>query len=527
MFSNETQALVNSARARSVSDIVRLQALRSPNKTALVFEAHRESFQQLDRRIDCAANALRAAGLQEGERVAVFSHNNRAYVILRFAIIRAGAIFTPINFMLNAAEVSYILGHARASILISEDGLCATADQAVAQTPDPPRLKAFVRHTGAAAGADWADADAWLEHDNDAPVTSSRREDDPVQIMYTSGTESRPKGVLLSSRCLLTQYVSCIVDGGMTEDDVELHCLPLYHCAQLDCFLSVDFYLGATSVLLRGPDPAAMLAAIEAEAITKLFCPPTVWISLLRHPDFGRRDLSSLRKGYYGASAMPTAVIEELLQRLPHLRLWNFYGQTEMAPMATVLTPQDQIRKLGSAGRPAINVETRIVDDDDNDAPAGCVGEIAHRSPQAMLGYFEDEHKTREAFRNGWFHSGDLGRLDDDGYLYVVDRKKDMIKSGGENVASREIEEVLFSHHGVAEVAVFGVPHERWIEAVAAVVVLRQDAEVTIEELNAFCRERLAAYKRPKRIVLTEMLPKNASGKILKRDLRESFPSLE
>jgi fatty-acyl-CoA synthase len=502
---------------------VRLQALRAPDRTALIYEGRRDSFRELDRHIDRAANALRAAGVRAGERVAVFSHNNRAFVILRFAIIRAGAVFTPINFMLNAAEVAYILGHSGAGALIAEDALCAIADEAVAQMSAPPRLKAFVRHAGTPPPAGWADADAWLDHADDTPAVPGRSEDDPVQLMYTSGTESRPKGALLSTRCLMTQYVSCIVEGGMSAEDVDLHCLPLYHCAQLDCFLSVDLYLGATSILLRAPDPATMLAVLEAERVTKLFCPPTVWISLLRHPDFDRRDLSALAKGYYGASIMPTAVIEELLRRLPGLRLWNFYGQTEMAPMATVLKPEDQLRKLGSAGRPAINVETRIVDDDDNDVPPGAIGEIVHRSPQAMLGYFEDEAKTRDAFRGGWFHSGDLGRLDEDGYLYVVDRKKDMIKSGGENVASREIEEVLFAHPGVAEVAVFGTPHERWIEAVTAVVVLRDGAEVTIEELDAHCRDRLAGYKRPKRIVLTDSLPKNASGKILKRDLRASF----
>jgi fatty-acyl-CoA synthase len=191
--------------------------------------------------------------------------------------------------------------------------------------------------------------------------------------------------------------------------------------------------------------------------------------------------------------------------------------------MATVLKPDDQLRKLGSAGLPAINVETRIVDDDDQDVPVGVVGEIVHRSPQAMLGYYENEAKTAESFRNGWFHSGDLGRMDEDGYLYVVDRKKDMIKTGGENVASREIEEVLFAHPQVAEAAVFGVPHDRWIEAVTAVVVARPGEALVIESLEAHCREQLAAYKRPKRIVIVDALPKNASGKVLKRDLREQF----
>jgi fatty-acyl-CoA synthase len=523
VFSKETLALISAARNRDVSDVVRLRASRSPANTALIYEGCRDSFRELDRHIDRAANALRAAGLRGGDRAAVFSHNNRSFVILRFAIIRAGAIFMPINFMLNSGEVAYILDHSGARMLIAEDTLCAIGDEAIGKLSDPPSLKAFVRHTAIAPPAGWIDADGWLTYADDTPLNLERNEDDPVQLVYTSGTESRPKGALLSSRCLMTQYVSCIVDGCMTADDVELHCLPLYHCAQLDCFLSVDLYLGATSILLRAPDPATILATIEAQRVTKLFCPPTLWISLLRHSDFGTRDLSSLTKGYYGASIMPTAVIGELLHRLPQLRLWNFYGQTEMAPLATVLRPEDQLRKLGSAGKPVVNVETRVVDDNDADVPAGTVGEIVHRSCQTMLGYYHDEDLTREAYRSGWFHSGDLGRFDEDGYLYVVDRKKDMIKTGGENVASREIEEVLFAHPSVAEAAVFGVPDARWIEAVTAVVVLRHGANATIGDLEAHCNERLASYKRPKRIVLASSLPRNASGKILKRDLRRDL----
>ena len=228
-----------------------------------------------------------------------------------------------------------------------------------------------------------------------------------------------------------------------------------------------------------------MLAAVEAERATKLFCPPTVWIALMNHPDFDRRDLSSLRKGYYGASIMPVEVLAELGERLPGVRLFNFYGQTEMSPVATVLRPEDQVRKAGSAGRPALSVETLVVDDDGNPVPAGEVGEIVHRSPQAMLGYWNDPAKTAETFRGGWLHTGDLGILDDEGYLYVVDRMKDMIKSGGENVASREVEEVIHAHPAVAEAAVFAIPHPRWIEAVAAVVVPRAGADVAPEAITA------------------------------------------
>jgi fatty-acyl-CoA synthase len=344
--------------------------------------------------------------------------------------------------------------------------------------------------------------------------------------MYTSGTESRPKGVMLSSRSLIAQYVSCAIDGGMREDDVEVHALPMSHCAQLDCFFSVDVYLGATSIILPGPEPARLLATIEAERVTKLFCPPTVWISLLRHPDFDRRDLSSLRKGYYGASAMPVEVLRELLARLPGVQLWNFYGQTEIAPLATVLKPHEQLERAGSAGRAVLNVETRVVDEQMRDVAPGQVGEIVHRSPQLLTGYFNDPERTAAAFEGGWFHSGDLATIDADGYITVVDRKKDMIKTGGENVASREVEETLYRLAGVSEVAVVGLPHPYWIEAVTACVVVKPGHTLTEDDAIAHCRAHMAHFKVPKKVVFVDALPKNPSGKLLKRDLRQRFEGL-
>jgi fatty-acyl-CoA synthase len=223
---------------------------------------------------------------------------------------------------------------------------------------------------------------------------------------------------------------------------------------------------------------------------------------------------------------MPVEVLREMSRRLPDVRLYNFYGQTEMSPMATLLRPEDQLRKAGSAGRAALNVETQVVDDDGRAVAPGEVGEIVHRSPHAMLGYWNDAEKTVDAFHGGWFHSGDLGVIDEEGYLSVVDRKKDMIKTGGENVASREVEEAIYAHPAVQEVAIFGIPDPKWIEAVTAAVVLRAGEQASETELIAFCRERLAAFKAPKHVVLVDALPKNASGKILKRDLRERFAGL-
>jgi fatty-acyl-CoA synthase len=260
--------------------------------------------------------------------------------------------------------------------------------------------------------------------------------------------------------------------------------------------------------------------------VTKLFSPPTVWISLLRHPDFDSTDLSSLRKGYYGASPMPVEVLRELQRRLPDVQLWNFYGQTEMAPLATILGPEEQLERAGSAGKASLNVETMLVDDDGNPVPPGEIGEIVHRSPHAAMGYYNDEAKTADAYRGGWFHSGDLGVMTEDGYLSVVDRKKDMIKTGGENVASREVEETIYELDGVAEVAVFGISHPHWIEAVTAVIVLKAGAALTEDEVHAHTKARLAGFKRPKYVVFADTLPKNPSGKILKRDLREQHAQL-
>ncbi len=517
---------VSSARQHTLGDLPRRTAQRVPDKVAVIDGDTRLTFAELDAYVERTAAAITAAGLAKGDRLALLSHNCWQFAVLDFAAARAGVVLVPINFMLGADEIAFILDHSGATGFVVEDALVPVADAALAAAAGAQvRERRVVRVAGDAAPDGWEDLTGWLEHEGPAVVVPMA-DDDPVRMMFTSGTESRPKGALLSSRSLLWQYVSCALDGSMSADDVELHTLPLYHCAQLDCFLGTDVYLGATSIILPGPDPARVLRAIAEHRVTKFFAPPTVWIGLLRHPDFDTTDLSSLRKGYYGASPMPVEVLRELQQRLPDVALWNFYGQTEMAPLATILGPDEQLAYAGSAGRPSINVETRIVDDLDVPVPAGTVGEIVHRSPHATLGYHDDPEKTAEAFRGGWFHSGDLGYLDDTGHLYVVDRKKDMIKTGGENVASREVEEAIYTHPDVAEVAVFGVSHPRWVEAVAAVVVPRAGTDLSPDDVLTHARSVLAGYKAPKYVVLAEALPKNPSGKILKRQLRDAHADL-
>ncbi len=525
--SSSLEDTVARARRQTLGDLLRRSARRFPDRVAAleagVPDPRGRTYAELDADADRIASALAARGVRPGDRVALLARNGLPYVQAIFGVARAGAVLVPVNFMLGGAEVGYVLGHSGAVGLLAQDALLPAADEAieVAGVGERLRVRAVIDADGDRDG--WEPFGALLEDGDPWPDDLVIASDAPAQVMYTSGTESRPKGAVLSSEALVANYATCMVDGEMTAADVQVHALPLFHVAQQHVFLVPAIQLGMTSVILPAPDPATVLATIEEHRATTFFAPPTVWIGLLRHPDFDTRDLSSLTKGYYGAAIMPVEVLKELSRRRPELRLWNFYGQTEMAPLSTVLRPEDQLRKAGSAGRAALNVEARVAAPDGSPVPVGEVGEIVLRSPHAIHGYLDAPDRTAAAFGGGWFHSGDLGVMDEDGYLTVVDRIKDMIKTGGENVASREVEEAVYEHPAVAEVAVVGLPHPEWIECVVAVVVLRDGEEADAEALRAHCRKRLAGFKVPKAFRTVDALPKNASGKILKRDLRERF----
>ncbi|WP_026911821.1 fatty acyl-CoA synthetase [Patulibacter minatonensis] len=529
--SPDLERIVARARRQTLGDLLHRSARRFPDRPAVVEagvpDPRRRTFAELDADADRIAAALDARGIGPGDRVALLARNGLPYVQVIFGVARAGAVLVPANFMLGGTEVAYVLEHSGAVGLIAQDALLATADEAVgiAGVADRLRVRAVIDADGDRDGSE--PFAALLEgspgHDGPWGEDLVIASDAPAQVLYTSGTESRPKGAVLSHESLITNYSTCIIDGEMHVSDVQVHALPLFHCAQQHVFLVPAIQLGMTSILLGAPDPATVLRTIEEHGATTFFAPPTIWIGLLRHPDFDTRDLSTLTKGYYGAAIMPVEVLRELSRRRPELRLWNFYGQTEMAPLATVLRPEDQLRKAGSAGRAATNVEARIAAPDGSELPAGEVGEIVLRSPHAILEYLEAPDRTAAAFAGGWFHSGDLGVADDEGYITVVDRIKDMIKTGGENVASREVEEAIYEHPAVAEVAVVGLSHPEWIEAVVAIVVLRDGEQADAEALRVHARERLAGFKVPKAFRVIDALPKNASGKILKRDLRERF----
>ena len=505
----------------TLGDLLRRTAARLPHKPAVRCGEVEWTYATFDRVCNRFAAGLAAQGIGVGDRVAVLSRNSHAFAALRFALARLGAVLVPINFMLKAEEAAYILRHSGARLLCVDAEFAKVGAEAVARDTSVERLIGLPSEDSAETPAGLSGFHELLIDAEPPAVELDGRT--LAQIIYTSGTESLPKGAMLTHDAVIWQYVSCVIDAEIAESDLLLHALPLYHCAQLDVFLGPAIYVGATNVITAKPVPDNLLPLIERFHVTSFFAPPTVWISLLRSPLFDGCDLSSLSKGYYGASIMPVEVLLEMQKRLPQVRLWNLYGQTEIAPLATVLKPDDQLRKAGSAGRATLNVETRVVDDAGADVAVGEIGEIVHRSPQLLTGYFHDDERTRAAFQGGWFHSGDLATIDAEGYITIVDRKKDMIKSGGENVASREVEENLYKLPQVAEVAVIGLPHPRWIEAVTAIIVLKSGQTLNEEAVIAHCNAQLASFKVPKRVIFAESLPKNPSGKLLKRELREQY----
>lgn len=515
----EMDLTVARARRDTIGDAFGRAARRSPEKDAIVFGGRRWSYAELDAGANRVANALLGQGLEKGDRVAAYGTNSDAYVLLWLGCARAGLIHVPVNFALVGEELLYILDQSGSRALFHAPAL--------GENVDAVRDRAGATIHGTLQDGTGFDVLRVARGGNDGEPDVELGEDDPAQILYTSGTTAAPKGATLSHRAFIAHYASCIEALEYRHEDRALHSLPLYHSAQMHVFLMPGLLVGATNFVVQKPDPELCCGIVESEGIDSMFAPPTVWISLLRHPAFDERDLSSLGKIYYGASIMPVPVLRELRERLPSPRFYNCYGQSEIGPLATVLRPEEHSEeRLASAGRPVLNVQTRVVDPEMNDAPAGEPGEIVHRSPQLLTGYWEKPDETEEAFRGGWFHSGDLGYLDEGGYLYVVDRVKDVINTGGITVSGREVEDVLYGHEAVSEVAVVALPDEKWIEAVTAVVAPKEGVEpgdALAENLKEHARRGLAPFKVPKHVFFVEDLPRNTAGKILKRELRARF----
>ncbi|MFD8205192.1 fatty acyl-CoA synthetase [Streptomyces sp. NPDC059695] len=494
--------------SRTVDGHLRASARRVPDRIAVRYAERSWTYAELDAAVSTAAAVLRephhGLGLPEHARVATYGHNSDAYLVAFLACARAGLIHVPVNHHLTGDDLAYVLEQSETALVLADPALADRIPQGFA-------VKALRDAPGSLL-------DALAEPEEHLTDRDAR---DLAQLLYTSGTTALPKGAMMTHLALAHEYASAIEALDLSEDDRPVHALPLYHSAQMHVFLLPYLAVGAENTIVDGPDPDVLFDLIEAGRADSLFAPPTVWIGLANHPGFAARDLSALRKAYYGASIMPVPVLERLRARLPELAFYNCFGQSEIGPLATVLGPDEHEGRMDSCGRPVRHVEARVVGEDGEDVPDGTPGEIVYRSPQLCEGYWGKPDETKAAFRGGWFHSGDLAVRDAEGFLTVVDRVKDVINSGGVLVASRQVEDALYTHPGVAEVAVVGLPDERWIEAVTAVVVPR--GEVTEAELLDHAREKLARFTAPKRVFLVDALPRNASGKILKRELRDRF----
>jgi fatty-acyl-CoA synthase len=507
-----------SIHRNTIGDALQRIAMRSPEQIALQYRERRWSFLALDRAANRVANHLLALGLSKADRVAAYGKNSDAYLILWLACTRAGLIHVPVNYSLTEHELAYVLDQSGARALFADDSLKSLVDRIPGQRQLAIRGNLHSNETTSDRGDILRIATGSA---CDQPPEVDIAETDVVQILYTSGTTSDPKGAMHTHRSLMTEYSSCLLHLDIKASDRCLAALPLYHSAQMHVFTMPALLAGAYSCLTDTSTPEEILRLLKTEQLNSFFAPPTVWIALLRHEQFVEAQLRHVQKLYYGASIMPEPIARELGERLPQSGLYNCYGQSEIAPLATVLTPEEHSERPTSCGRPVSNVLTRIIDPSTGEECApGVAGELVHRSPQLMVGYWQKPAETAEAFADGWFHSGDLGYRDAQGYIWIVDRIKDIVNTGGVLVASRDVEEALYRHPHVAEVAVIGVPDQKWIEAIAAVVVLKQNATLDAQALLHHARAHLAPFKVPKHVHFVEQLPKNSSGKLLKRVLR-------
>ncbi|MEU6559840.1 class I adenylate-forming enzyme family protein [Nocardia nova] len=503
----------------TIGSTLRSTAARVPDRTALVFGDTRYSYAELDSRVDRVAGLLAERGLRKGDRLALLASSSDRFVVVFYAAHRLGAIFVPVNPASSALELEYLVRDSGATFLVFDPQLGqAVAGARAGGLPDDLRILA----TGAADGYD--DLIAMAMSRPHTPVEDTVAESDDAQILYTSGTTGKPKGALFDHHRVLWTAVSMIGTCGIRDGDRMLHVAPLYHAAELCIMLIPGTLVGATHVVHAKFDAAKALDDLERHRITMFFGVPTMYQFLLRLPDLAQRDLSAWRTGMFGAAPMPPSAVEQLVTALPEVNIMQLCGQTEAGPNG-IFCDRDQVRaRPDASGRqPLLTMECRVVDTDGNDVEPGGTGEMLLRGETVMKGYWNNPEATAETIVDGWLHTGDVCRLDADGYMTVVDRLKDMIITGGRNVYSVEVEAAIAAHPDVLDVAVVGRPHEEYGESIVAFVALAPGATLTLEALREFTTARIARYKVPHELVVIEQIPRNPSGKILKRDLRESL----
>ncbi|MEV0249693.1 fatty-acid--CoA ligase FadD5 [Nocardia sp. NPDC050712] len=523
-MTNGAQALDEPIRSRRShwNNQLATHALMRPDAVALRFRGQDTTWAQLHTRSEKFADALARRGVGFGDRVLLLALNYPEYLEAVFGINALGAIAVPVNFRLTPPEVAYIVGDSGAKAIVTDSVLQPLA---VAVRAQAPALATCVVINGE-SGDGVLGFDALLAEDGEPHTPLDIPEDTPSLIMYTSGTTGSPKGAVLSHANMNAQALTCIRAMDITPDSVGFCTSPLFHIAGLGS-LAPYFLLGGKTVLhpLGAFDATEYLDAVEREGATTAFCVPAQWQLICDEPTVKQRKLA-LKMLSWGAAPASDTVLRAMADCFPDAQNVAVFGQTEMSPITCVLAGADAITKLGSVGKPIPTIQTRVVDDEMNDVAPGEIGEIVYRGPTLMQGYWNKPEATAEAFAGGWFHSGDLVRQDADGFVYVVDRKKDMIISGGENIYCAEVENVLFAHPKIREAAVIGRAHEKWGEVPVAVVALADpDAELTIAELEPFLNENLARYKHPKDLVVLAELPRNASGKVVKVQLRKDYSS--
>jgi fatty-acyl-CoA synthase len=492
-------------------------ALRRADQPMTVFEGQTTTYGEMAARVAALSAGLHERGVGPGDVVALLSYNCPEFLEAMFAANRLGAVAMPINWRLAAPEVRYILQHSDARALVCDEPLAELADEACGGLEDSP-VRASI---AALARSGWTTLDELRAAATAVPPVPAGP-DDLHRLMYTSGTTGRPKGVMITHANLAWKNLAHLVEFGFTADDLGLACGPLYHVGALDLTTTSLLAAGATTIIHRVFDAEAVVDELERSRVTAVWLAPAMVNAIMALPDVEQRDLSSVRVIINGGEKMPIPLIERIQRTFPSAWFADAYGLTETVSGDTFLDRDSIVSKLGSVGRPCLHLELEVWDEQGRPVGAGERGEIVMRGPKVFKGYWRDPDATSKAFEGGWFHTGDVGVRDDDGYLYIVDRLKDMIVSGGENIAGSEVERVLYEHPAVLEAAVVGRPDERWGEVPVAFVVLRPGRAAGAEELTSHCRNELARFKVPKNVIFLEALPRNPSGKVLKRDLREA-----
>jgi fatty-acyl-CoA synthase len=504
-----------------LGDLLRRQASATgrPDRPALIMDDEVWSYRRLDATADRLANLLIGLGVAPGDRVALLDRNCPFWVAVYFAAARCGAILVPLNFWHRAGELHYALDDAGAAVVIASGAYAGVLAEV---RPRAAAVRRWLWYDRPDAPPD-EDLPALLAQARSAPPAVAIDERDPHIILYTSGTTGHPKGAVLSHRAHVLHAQMFALKLRMVEEDVWLNLYPLFHTGGMDCGVLPAFAVGATVVLLRHPEPEGILAAIERRRVSAFMAVPALWRRICAAAAAGRHDTASLRRTAGSSDAMPRDLLEEVMGRFraPYIQT---YGLTEGGCILTYLDPADALRKLGAAGKPHAACDLRLEDPAGGPVAAGATGEIVARTEHVMNGYWGKPEETARALRDGWLRTGDLGRLDEEGYLWIAGRAKDIIISGGENIDPAEIEHCLRAHPAVAEVAVIGAPDPEWGEQVVAVVVPRPGTRPTAAELIEHVRPRLAGYKRPKRVEFVDALPRTAStGKVQKTVLRERF----